>query len=92
MSSNVEPRTFGHGTMEGNKDVDACKAALADAFRCVTENGEVSMGSAAGAEIPSELQELIKQAEASGWNRNVAEEAVRTLARELLGARGASFD
>ncbi|NHT75136.1 hypothetical protein C8J35_10282 [Rhizobium sp. PP-F2F-G38] len=92
MSSNVEPRTFGHGTMEGNRDVEACKATLGDAFQAVTTSGEVSMGSAAGAEIPSELQELIKQAEASGWHRDVAEEAIRQLARELLGARGASFD
>lgn len=92
MSSNVEPRKFGHGTMEGNKDVEACKSALSDAFQSITKSGEVSMGSAAGAEIPSALQELIKQAEASGWHRDVAEEAIRQLARELLGARGAVFD
>ncbi|PYE45944.1 hypothetical protein DFI02_10182 [Rhizobium sp. PP-F2F-G20b] len=92
MTSNVEPRTFGHGTMEGNRDVEACKAALGDAFQAVMTSGEVSMGSAAGAEIPGELQELIKQAEASGWNRDVAEDTIRQMARELLGARGASFD
>ncbi|WP_156468207.1 hypothetical protein [Rhizobium sp. Leaf371] len=92
MSSNVEPRKLGHGTMEGNKDVDACKANLADAFQAITRSGDVSMGSAAGAELPDELQELVKQAEASGWHRDVAEEAIRQLARELLGARGAAFD
>ncbi|MCD7108836.1 hypothetical protein LRX75_07255 [Rhizobium sp. DKSPLA3] len=92
MSSNVEPRTFGHGTMEGSKDVDACQVALNEAFEAINASGEVSVGSAAGAELPRELQELIKQAESSGWDRDVAEAAIRQLARERLGASGASFD
>jgi hypothetical protein len=80
------------GTSDNGEDRTSCKRAMQPAFEAITARGAISMGSAAGAEIPEELQALIERAVSSSWTRDDAEAAVRALAREQLGAMGASFD
>jgi hypothetical protein len=91
-SLDTSGKAFGAAPDGAGNDAEACKAALQPAFEKVTAGGAVSMGSAAGAEIPEELEALLTQAVADGWDRAVAEDVIRALAREQLGAHGASFD
>ncbi|MEA3535248.1 hypothetical protein [Rhizobium sp. CC-YZS058] len=72
--------------------LQACMDALRPAFESAVESGGVALGSAAGSELPNELETLASEAERAGWPADLARRAIHELAREGLGAEGAVYD
>jgi hypothetical protein len=66
--------------------------AIRPSFDDLVEMSDVSVAAAAGATMPEAFVALARRAQSVGWRYEDAEEAIRTLAREKLGAEGAAFD
>ena len=80
------PRPDGDATLENAVE------AIRPSFDDLVQLADVSVEAAAGAEMPEELVALAHRAESMGWTLDVAEGAIRQLAHESLGARGAFAD
>jgi hypothetical protein len=66
--------------------------AIRPSFHDLVELADVSVEAAAGPEMPEAFVALARRAESMGWNLDIAEGAIRLLAQEYLGARGAFAD
>lgn len=80
------PRPDGDATLENA--VEAIRPSFGD----LVEFAAVSVEAAAGPEMPEAFVALARRAESMGWTFDVAQGAVRQLAHEYLGARGAFAD
>ena len=74
-----------------NPQTDAIEA-IRPSFDDLVELSDISLGAAAGTDMPEALTALARRAESVGWNLEDAREAIRQLAREWLGAEGATYD
>ena len=70
----------------------ACMDALRPAFDAAVDQGGVTPGSAAGSELPQELEAMAAEADKAGWPPELARRAIHELARERLGVEGAVYD
>lgn len=66
--------------------------AIRPSFDDLVDMSGVSVAAAAGAHMPEAFVALAHRAQSVGWRYEDAEEAIRQLAREKLGAQGAEFD
>lgn len=77
---------------DGDATLDNAVESIRPSFDDLVELADVSVEAAAGAEMPEAFVALARRAESMGWTLDVAEAAIRQLAREYLGARGAFAD
>ncbi|WP_426233027.1 hypothetical protein [Pararhizobium sp. DWP3-4] len=80
------PRSDGDATLENAVE------AIRPSFDDLVELADVSIEAAAGPQMPEAFVALARRAESMGWTFEVAEGAIRQLAHEYLGARGAFAD
>ncbi|CAN7210463.1 hypothetical protein LJR235_000642 [Pararhizobium sp. LjRoot235] len=73
-------------------EAGSATAAIRPSFDDLVEMSGVSVAAAAGADMPEAFVALAHRAQSVGWRYEDAEEAIRQLAREKLGAQGAAFD
>ncbi|WEZ85430.1 hypothetical protein P6U16_25380 (plasmid) [Rhizobium sp. 32-5/1] len=66
--------------------------ALRPSFDDIVQLANVSVEAAAGPEMPEAFVALAQRAESVGWTFGIAEDAIRQLAHEYLGARAAFSD
>lgn len=62
--------------------------AIRPSFDDLVELSDISLGAAAGTDMPEALVALARRAESVGWKLEDAKDAIRQLARERLGAEG----
>jgi len=77
---------------DGDSTLENAVEALRQSFEDLVELGDLSVEAAAGPEMPEAFVALARRAGSMGWNLDVAEGAIRQLAREYLGARGVFAD
>lgn len=77
---------------DGDATVENAIEAMRPSFDDLVELADVSIEAAAGPEMPEAFVALARRAESMGWTFEVAEGAIRQLAHEYLGARGAIAD
>ena len=70
-------------------DGDATVENAVEAIRPAFDDLDVSIEAAAGPDIPKAFVALARRAESTGWTFDVTQSAIRLLAHEHLGARGA---
>ena len=73
------------------RDAD-CLAALRPSVADLSTTSGEPLATVLDGEIPEAFAKLVRRAEQVGWTKEEAEAAVRHLARELEGAKGAIFD
>ena len=76
---------------ETTAETDA-KEAIRPSFDDLVDLSDISLGAAAGTDMPEALVALARRAESVGWDFEAAKDAIRQLARERLGAEGAAYD
>ncbi|OLP58495.1 hypothetical protein BJF93_16655 [Xaviernesmea oryzae] len=69
-----------------------CEEAIRPAFEKLVADGTLPLATAIGPDLPQSADALVKTAQAEGWSRDEAEEAIRNLAHERLGAQGSAID
>ena len=74
---------------DGDPSIENSVEAIRPSFDDLVELSDVSVEAVAGPEMPEAFVALARRAESMGWNLDVAEHAIRQLAQEYLGARGA---
>ena len=69
-----------------------CEEAIRPAFTRLVETGEIELATAIGPQLPEAFEPLVTTAVSEGWDREDVERAIRTLAHQQLGAKGAAID
>lgn len=77
---------------DGDLTLENAVEAIRPSFDDLVSLADVSVEAAAGPDMPEAFVALARRAESMGWRLDIAEEAIRKLAHELLGARGAFLD
>lgn len=77
---------------DGNLTLENAVEALRPSFNDLVSLADVSVEAAAGPDMPETFAALARRAESVGWTWDIAEDAIRQLAHEYLGARGAFAD
>ena len=74
---------------DGNLTLENAVEAVRPSFDDLVSLADVSVEAAAGPDMPETFLALARRAESVGWTLDIAEDAIRQLAHEYLGARGA---
>ena len=77
---------------DGNLTLENAVEAVRPSFDDLVSLADVSVEAAAGPDMPETFVALARRAESVGWTLDIAEDAIRQLAHEYLGARGAFAD
>lgn len=77
---------------DGDVTVKNAVEAIRPSFNDLVTLADVSVEAAARPGLPEAFIALARRAHSMGWNLDVAEEAIRQLAKEYLGGQGAFAD
>jgi hypothetical protein len=77
---------------DGDLTLDNAVEAIRPSFDDLVQLADVSVEAAAGPDMPEAFVALARRAESVGWTFALAVDAIRKLAHEHLGARGAFSD
>ena len=77
---------------DGDQTLENAVEAIRPSFDDLVSLADLSVEAAAGPDIPEAFIALARRAESMGWTMGVAQDAIRQLAREHLGARGTFVD
>ena len=80
-----------HAAEYSGRDAD-CLAALRPLVADLAVTSPDGLPAAMAGDMSGDFVELVRRAEDVGWRREETEAAIRQLAREQEGARGALFD
>jgi hypothetical protein len=69
-----------------------CMAALRPSVAELAVTSGDALSTVIKGEMPDSYADLVRRAGEAGWNEDEARDAVRALARELEGVKGAVFD